>query len=146
MNRVQKRDISDPMEYEKVKNVYVWEIQCSKTQSQYSVFFILSQEWTRYIRRRFKSKAYYFEQALNGVFTRQAILCTCLELKSKRLKMKDRTIERKCDPERDSDWSYPAKISSRLSRFWGWPFDTNLNLVGNYLEISMHFGFMHGNA
>ena len=25
------------------------------------------------------SKAYYFEQALNGVYTRQAILCTLLE-------------------------------------------------------------------
>jgi aspartate carbamoyltransferase catalytic subunit len=26
-------------------------------------------------------KAYYFEQALNGVFTRQAILCTLLGIK-----------------------------------------------------------------
>jgi aspartate carbamoyltransferase catalytic subunit len=27
------------------------------------------------------SKAYYFEQALNGVFTRQAIICSLLGLK-----------------------------------------------------------------
>ncbi|MCK7531065.1 MAG: hypothetical protein MZV63_08485 [Marinilabiliales bacterium] len=27
------------------------------------------------------AKAYYFEQALNGVFTRQAIICTLLGLK-----------------------------------------------------------------
>ncbi|MBI2426409.1 MAG: aspartate carbamoyltransferase [Candidatus Kerfeldbacteria bacterium] len=75
MTRIQKERFGDPLEYERVKNVYV-----------------LSREHLRGVKRNMKilhplprvseiacdvdetSHAYYFQQAGNGVFVRQALL------------------------------------------------------------------------
>ncbi len=79
MTRIQKERFSDPIEYEKVKNS-----------------FILNKDMLKNIKPNLKvlhplprvneisedvddlPQAYYFEQALNGVFVRQALLATIL--------------------------------------------------------------------
>ncbi len=82
MTRVQRERFADPLEYEKVKNVY-----------------ILKKKMLRQVKDNMKvlhplprvneidedmddtAQAYYFTQALNGVFTRQAIIAKVLGLK-----------------------------------------------------------------
>jgi len=79
MTRVQRERFSDPIEYEKVKNVYV--LRNSMLQNKKNNMRILHPlPRVNEIHTDVDSnpKAYYFEQALNGVFTRQAILCTLL--------------------------------------------------------------------
>jgi aspartate carbamoyltransferase catalytic subunit len=82
MTRVQKERFSDPIEYEKVKNVYVLRNSMLKnTKQNMRILHPLPRvnEIHQDVDRN--SKAYYFEQALNGVYTRQAILCYLLGLK-----------------------------------------------------------------
>jgi len=82
MTRVQKERFSDPMEYEKVKNAYVLhEYMLGDTKPNMKILHPLPR--VNEINQDVDSnaKAYYFEQALNGVFTRQAIICTLLGLK-----------------------------------------------------------------
>ncbi|MFO8087596.1 MAG: aspartate carbamoyltransferase [Bacteroidales bacterium] len=79
MTRIQRERFADPMEYERVKNSYV-----------------LTRDMIEYSKDNFKvlhplprvneisedvdssPKAYYFQQALNGVFVREALLTTIL--------------------------------------------------------------------
>ncbi|MDX2414780.1 MAG: aspartate carbamoyltransferase, partial [Bacteroidales bacterium] len=82
MTRVQRERFSDPIEYEKVKNVYVLQnSMLENTKDNMRVLHPLPR--VNEIDQDVDSnkKAYYFEQALNGVFTRQAILCSLLGLK-----------------------------------------------------------------
>jgi len=82
MTRVQRERFTDPMEYEKVKNVYVLQnSMLSNTKDNMRVLHPLPR--VNEIDQDVDSnkKAYYFEQALNGVFTRQAIICSLLGLK-----------------------------------------------------------------
>jgi len=82
MTRVQKERFSDPIEYEKVKNVYVLKDSMLKnTKSNMRILHPLPRvnEIHQDVDRN--PKAYYFEQALNGVYTRQAILCSLLGIK-----------------------------------------------------------------
>jgi aspartate carbamoyltransferase catalytic subunit len=82
MTRVQKERFSDPIEYEKVKNVYVLKNDMlKKTKPNMRILHPLPR--VNEINQDVDSntKAYYFEQALNGVFTRQAILCSLLGIK-----------------------------------------------------------------
>lgn len=82
MTRVQKERFSDPIEYEKVKNVYVLKNSMLKnTKPSMRVLHPLPR--VNEINQDVDSspKAYYFEQALNGVYTRQAILCSLLGIK-----------------------------------------------------------------
>ena len=82
MTRVQKERFSDPIEYEKVKNVYVLRNSMLKnTKSNMRILHPLPRvnEIHQDVDRN--PKAYYFEQALNGVYTRQAILCSLLGLR-----------------------------------------------------------------
>ncbi|HUS86883.1 MAG TPA: aspartate carbamoyltransferase [Bacteroidales bacterium] len=82
MTRVQRERFSDPMEYEKVKNVYVLRNSMLRnTKKNMRVLHPLPRvnEIHQDVDRN--EKAYYFEQALNGVYTRQAILCSLLGLK-----------------------------------------------------------------
>jgi len=82
MTRVQKERFSDPIEYEKVKNAYVLhDYMLADTKPGMRILHPLPR--VNEINPDVDSnvKAYYFEQALNGVFTRQAIICTLLGIK-----------------------------------------------------------------
>jgi aspartate carbamoyltransferase catalytic subunit len=82
MTRVQKERFSDPIEYEKVKNVYVLKNEMLKnTKSNMRILHPLPRVNEIHTDVDTNPKAYYFEQALNGVYTRQAILCTLLGIK-----------------------------------------------------------------
>jgi aspartate carbamoyltransferase catalytic subunit len=82
MTRVQKERFSDPIEYEKVKNVYVLRDSMLKnTKPNMRILHPLPRVNEIHTDVDTNPKAYYFEQALNGVFTRQAILCTLLGIK-----------------------------------------------------------------
>jgi aspartate carbamoyltransferase catalytic subunit len=79
MTRVQKERFSDPIEYEKVKNVYVLRnSMLENTKPNMRILHPLPRVNEIHPDVDSNPKAYYFEQALNGVFTRQAILCTLL--------------------------------------------------------------------
>ncbi|MCU0460421.1 MAG: aspartate carbamoyltransferase [Bacteroidales bacterium] len=79
MTRVQKERFSDPIEYEKVKNVYVLRnSMLGNTKHNMRILHPLPRVNEINTDVDTNPKAYYFEQALNGVFTRQAILCTLL--------------------------------------------------------------------
>ena len=79
MTRVQKERFSDPIEYEKVKNIYVLKnSMLGKTKPNMRILHPLPRVNEIHTDVDSNPKAYYFEQALNGVFTRQAILCTLL--------------------------------------------------------------------
>jgi aspartate carbamoyltransferase catalytic subunit len=82
MTRVQKERFSDPIEYEKVKNVYVLRNSMLKnTKDNMRILHPLPRVNEIHQDVDTNPKAYYFEQALNGVFTRQAILCSLLGIK-----------------------------------------------------------------
>ncbi|MCF8370346.1 MAG: aspartate carbamoyltransferase [Bacteroidales bacterium] len=79
MTRVQRERFSDPMEYEKVKNVYVLRNHMLKnTKDNMRILHPLPRvnEINEDVDKN--EKAYYFTQALNGVFTRQAILASII--------------------------------------------------------------------
>ncbi len=79
MTRVQRERFSDPMEYEKVKNVYVLKNSLlANTKPNMRILHPLPRVNEISTDVDANPKAYYFEQALNGVFTRQAILCKLL--------------------------------------------------------------------
>lgn len=82
MTRVQKERFSDPIEYEKVKNVYVLKnSMLSNTRPNMKILHPLPRVNEIHTDVDSNPKAYYFEQALNGVYTRQAILCSLLGIK-----------------------------------------------------------------
>lgn len=82
MTRVQRERFSDPMEYEKVKNAYVLhESMLGETKPGMKILHPLPRVNEINTDVDTNNKAYYFEQALNGVFTRQAIITTLLGLK-----------------------------------------------------------------
>ncbi|MGB8490343.1 MAG: aspartate carbamoyltransferase [Bacteroidales bacterium] len=82
MTRVQKERFSDPIEYEKVKNVYVLKnSMLTATKPNMRILHPLPRVNEIHPDVDANPKAYYFEQALNGVYTRQAILCSLLGIK-----------------------------------------------------------------
>lgn len=82
MTRVQKERFSDPIEYEKVKNVYVLKnAMLTNTKPNMRILHPLPRVNEIHTDVDKNPKAYYFEQALNGVYTRQAILCSLLGIK-----------------------------------------------------------------
>jgi aspartate carbamoyltransferase catalytic subunit len=82
MTRVQKERFSDPIEYEKVKNVYVLKnAMLANTKPNMRILHPLPRVNEIHPDVDSNPKAYYFEQALNGVYTRQAILCSLLGIK-----------------------------------------------------------------
>ena len=79
MTRVQKERFSDPIEYERVKNVYILKnSMLDNTRENLKVLhpFPRVNEITEDVDDNLK--AYYFTQALNGVYTRQAIVTSIL--------------------------------------------------------------------
>jgi aspartate carbamoyltransferase catalytic subunit len=82
MTRVQRERFSDPIEYEKVKNVYVLRNSMLKnTKHNMRILHPLPRVNEIHTDVDKNPKAYYFEQVLNGVYTRQAILCSLLGIK-----------------------------------------------------------------
>ncbi len=82
MTRVQKERFSDPIEYEKVKNAYILRnSMLANTKENMRVLHPLPRVNEIAIDVDSNPKAYYFEQALNGVYTRQAIICKILGVK-----------------------------------------------------------------
>ena len=82
MTRVQKERFSDPIEYEKVKNIYVLKnAMLANTKPNMKILHPLPRVNEIHTDVDSNPKAYYFEQALNGVYTRQSILCTLLGIK-----------------------------------------------------------------
>ena len=82
MTRVQKERFSDPMEYEKTKNMYVLKnAMLSETKSTMRILHPLPRVNEISTCVDTNPKAYYFEQAQNGVYTRQAIISSILGLK-----------------------------------------------------------------
>ncbi len=82
MTRVQKERFSDSMEYEKVKNVYVLRNHMLReTKENMRILHPLPRVNEIHKDVDVNSKSYYFQQALNGVYTRQAIITRLLNLK-----------------------------------------------------------------
>lgn len=82
MTRVQKERFMDPIEYEKVKNVYILKNRMLKdTKTNMRILHPLPRVNEIHPDVDKNEKAYYFTQARNGVFTRQAIIAHILNLK-----------------------------------------------------------------
>ena len=81
MTRVQKERFSDPIEYEKTKNTYILKDHMLKnTKPNVKVLHPLPRVNEIDPCIDINPKAYYFTQALNGVFVRQAIITSILGL------------------------------------------------------------------
>ena len=82
MTRVQKERFSDPIEYEKNKNAYVLNnAMLENTKSTLRVLHPLPRVNEIDVDVDTNPKAYYFTQALNGVFVRQAIIAKVMSIK-----------------------------------------------------------------
>jgi len=82
MTRVQKERFMDPIEYEKVKNVYILRnSMLQNTKPNVRILHPLPRINEIHTDVDTNEKAYYFTQALNGVFVRQAIIAHILNLK-----------------------------------------------------------------
>ncbi len=81
MTRVQKERFSDPIEYERVKNVYILKNEMlENTKDNMKVLHPFPRVNEIQEDVDDNMKAYYFTQARNGVFTRQAIITSILDL------------------------------------------------------------------
>ena len=82
VTRVQKERFSDPIEYEQVKDVYMLRNQMlERTKDNVKVLHPLPRVNEISTDVDSNPKAYYFQQAKNGVYTRQAIIAKILGLK-----------------------------------------------------------------
>ncbi|GAB6011476.1 aspartate carbamoyltransferase [Viscerimonas tarda] len=79
MTRVQRERFTDLMEYEKVKNVYILKKDMlNEARDNLKILHPLPRVNEIQQDVDESPKAYYFEQAKNGVFARQAIICDSL--------------------------------------------------------------------
>jgi len=79
MTRIQKERFSDPIEYEKVKNSYILNnSMLGNAKPNLKIMHPLPRVNEINIDVDENEKAYYFTQALNGVFVRQALLASIL--------------------------------------------------------------------
>ncbi len=82
MTRVQKERFIDPVEYEKVKNVYILRNEMLKnTKENLRILHPLPRINEIHTDVDDNPKAYYFTQAKNGVYARMAIIAHLLNLK-----------------------------------------------------------------
>jgi aspartate carbamoyltransferase catalytic subunit len=82
MTRIQQERFSDPLEYERVKNAYILKNEMlNKSKKNLRILHPLPRvnEITEDVDNN--PKAYYFQQAKNGVFVRQALLSLILNQK-----------------------------------------------------------------
>jgi aspartate carbamoyltransferase catalytic subunit len=83
VTRVQKERFSDPIEYEKTKNAYVLRNRMlQNTRTNLRILHPLPRVNEIDTDVDDNEKAYYFAQALNGVYTRQAILSLIMGFKN----------------------------------------------------------------
>ena len=81
MTRVQRERFQDPMEYEKVKNVYILHNKMlDQTKDNVKILHPLPRINEISTDVDNNPKAYYFEQARNGVYARMAVICMALGL------------------------------------------------------------------
>jgi aspartate carbamoyltransferase catalytic subunit len=79
MTRVQKERFSEPMEYEKLKNTYILRnAMLEKTKPNMKVLHPLPRVGEISEDVDNNPKAYYFNQAKNGVYARMAAICYLL--------------------------------------------------------------------
>jgi aspartate carbamoyltransferase catalytic subunit len=79
MTRIQKERFSDPLDYERVRNSYVLrESMLEPAKPTLRILHPLPRVNEIAIDVDENPKAYYFTQALNGVFVRQALLASIL--------------------------------------------------------------------
>ncbi|KAA6328374.1 Aspartate carbamoyltransferase catalytic chain [termite gut metagenome] len=79
MTRVQRERFTDIMEYEHVKNIYILRNKMlENTRPNLRILHPLPRVYEIAYDVDDNPKAYYFQQAKNGLFTRQAILCDVL--------------------------------------------------------------------
>lgn len=82
MTRVQRERFTDLMEYEKVKNIYILRKDMLEgTKDNLKILHPLPRVNEIQQDVDDSPKAYYFEQAKNGVFTREAVICDALGIK-----------------------------------------------------------------
>jgi len=82
MTRVQKERFSDLIEYEKVKNTYILKAKMlANAKPNMKVLHPLPRVNEVDLDVDSHKSAYYFEQAQNGVYTRQAIISSILGIK-----------------------------------------------------------------
>ena len=82
MTRIQKERFADPIEYEKIKNSYILKNDMlTKTKSNLKILHPLPRVNEIDEDVDDNKRAYYFQQALNGVYVRQALLTLILGLK-----------------------------------------------------------------
>lgn len=82
MTRIQRERFSDPMEYEKTKNSYVLKNSMLEgTKDNLKILHPLPRVNEIHDDVDESDKSYYFTQALNGVYTRMAIMSSILGLK-----------------------------------------------------------------
>ena len=83
VTRVQKERFSDPIEYEKTKNAYMLNnSMLQNTRNNLKILHPLPRVNEISTDVDDNEKAYYFTQALNGVYTRQAIISLIFGLKN----------------------------------------------------------------
>lgn len=82
MTRVQRERFTDLMEYEKVKNVYILrKDMLDNSKDNLKILHPLPRVNEIQQDVDESPKAYYFEQAKNGMFTREAIICDALNIR-----------------------------------------------------------------
>ena len=82
MTRIQRERFSDPLEYERIKNSYnLHNHMILDTKENFKVLHPLPRVNEIDINVDSSPKAYYFEQALNGVYVRQALMALILGLR-----------------------------------------------------------------
>lgn len=82
MTRIQRERFSDPLEYERIKNSYnLHNAMLEGTRSNMRVMHPLPRVNEIDVNVDSNPKAYYFEQALNGVYVRQALMALILGLR-----------------------------------------------------------------
>ena len=82
MTRVQKERFSDSMEYERVKNAYILKNpMLDRTKPTLKVLHPLPRVNEIHTNVDANPKAYYFQQAENGVYTRMGIIAAIMGLR-----------------------------------------------------------------
>ena len=92
MTRVQKERFSDLMEYERVKDRYLLKLDMlSKAKTNMRILHPLPRVNEIEYAIDDDPHAYYFQQARNGLFARQALICDALGITLEQVK-NDKTI------------------------------------------------------
>ncbi len=82
MTRIQRERFADPLEFERVKNAYILENNMLENgKDNLKILHPLPRVNEISEDVDDNPKAYYFQQALNGVFVRQALVASILGLK-----------------------------------------------------------------